>query len=36
MLQSYWNSNGNYLIANFANDGRTGKDANTILGTIHT
>lgn len=34
-LQSYWN--GEYLVANTnTNDGRSGKDSNTILGSIHT
>ena len=34
-LQSFWN--GNYLIANINEDnGRSGKDANTLLGSIHT
>ena len=34
-LQSYWN--GQYLLANInENNGRTGKDANTLLGSIHT
>jgi len=35
-LQSYWSSSGNYLIANInQNNGRAGRDANTILGSIH-
>ncbi|MCJ1333089.1 hypothetical protein MMC10_009783 [Thelotrema lepadinum] len=34
-LQSYWN--GQYITANInVNNGRTGKDANTVLGSIHT
>ena len=34
-LQSYWN--GNYIVANInQNNGRSGKDSNTILGSIHT
>ena len=34
-LQSYWN--GQFLLANInENNGRTGKDANTLLGIIHT
>ncbi|MCJ1313258.1 hypothetical protein MMC25_006935 [Agyrium rufum] len=34
-LQSYWN--GQYILANInQNNGRSGKDANTLLGTIHT
>jgi glucoamylase len=34
-LQSFWN--GQYVVANInQNNGRTGKDANTILGSIHT
>jgi len=32
-LQSYWT--GSYILANFGG-GRTGKDTNTILGSIHT
>ena len=33
-LQSYWN--GQYIVANTnSNDGRSGKDSNTILGSIH-
>ncbi|KAJ5086249.1 Six-hairpin glycosidase [Penicillium alfredii] len=32
-LQSFWT--GSYTLANFGG-GRTGKDANTLLGTIHT
>ncbi|KND94543.1 Glucoamylase [Tolypocladium ophioglossoides CBS 100239] len=35
-LQSFWVSSSGYLDANInVNDGRTGKDANTILGSIH-
>lgn len=33
-LQDFWL--GTYTLANFANNGRSGKDANTLLGTIHT
>lgn len=34
-LQSFWN--GAYITANLnENNGRTGKDANSILGSIHT
>ena len=34
-LQSFWN--GQYIYANInANNGRTSKDANTLLGSIHT
>ncbi|EED14963.1 glucoamylase precursor, putative [Talaromyces stipitatus ATCC 10500] len=33
-LQSYWT--GSYILANFANNGRTGLDANSILGVIET
>ena len=34
-LQSYWN--GQYITANInVNNGRSGKDANTVLGSIHT
>lgn len=34
-LQSFWN--GQYVTANInVNDGRTGKDANSLLGSIHT
>ncbi|KAK7711543.1 glycoside hydrolase 15 protein [Botryosphaeria dothidea] len=36
-LQSFWTSNGNYVVSNInTNNGRTGKDANSILGSIHT
>ncbi|EOD52505.1 putative glucan -alpha- protein [Neofusicoccum parvum UCRNP2] len=36
-LQSFWNSNGNYVVSNInTNNGRTGKDANSILTSIHT
>lgn len=34
-LQSFWSSSSNSLIANFGG-GRSGRDANTILGVIHT
>ncbi|KAF4444652.1 putative glucan 1,4-alpha-glucosidase [Fusarium austroafricanum] len=35
-LQSYWISSGNYVDSNInVNDGRTGKDANSILTSIH-
>ncbi|MCJ1243394.1 hypothetical protein MMC30_000591 [Trapelia coarctata] len=35
LLQSFWN--GQYLVANInQNNGRSGKDANTLLGSIHT
>ena len=35
LLQSFWN--GQYITANInVNDGRSGKDANTLLGSIHT
>ncbi|KFY19519.1 hypothetical protein V491_04391 [Pseudogymnoascus sp. VKM F-3775] len=34
--QSYWSSSGNYIISNLdVNNGRTGKDANSILTSIH-
>ena len=34
-LQNFWN--GQYITANInVNDGRSGKDANTLLGSIHT
>ncbi|CAK7238438.1 glycoside hydrolase 15 protein [Sporothrix eucalyptigena] len=33
-LQSFWT--GSYILANFANNGRTGIDANSVLGSIHT
>ncbi|EEA23089.1 glycoside hydrolase 15 protein [Talaromyces marneffei ATCC 18224] len=33
-LQSYWT--GSYILANFAQNGRTGLDANSILGVIET
>lgn len=33
MLQSYWT--GSYVLANFGSD-RSGKDANSILGSIHS
>ena len=35
LLQSFWN--GQYVVSNInSNDGRTGKDVNSILGSIHT
>ncbi|KFY89905.1 hypothetical protein V500_05399, partial [Pseudogymnoascus sp. VKM F-4518 (FW-2643)] len=34
LLQNFWNSGG-YIVSN-TNSGRTGKDANSILGSIHT
>ncbi|KAJ7195533.1 glucoamylase [Mycena pura] len=34
-LQSYWNTNGGYVTAN-TGGGRSGKDANTALASIHT
>lgn len=35
LLQSFWN--GKYVIANInENNGRSGRDANTLLGSIHT
>jgi glucoamylase len=35
-LQSFWSSSEGYIIANInENNGRTGKDANTLLGAIH-
>ncbi|OBT96781.2 hypothetical protein VE01_04144 [Pseudogymnoascus verrucosus] len=35
--QYYWTSNGNYIISNInVNNGRTGKDANSILTSIHS
>ncbi|OBT51430.1 hypothetical protein VE04_08518 [Pseudogymnoascus sp. 24MN13] len=34
LLQNFWNSGG-YVVSN-TNSGRTGKDANSILGSIHT
>lgn len=33
-LQSYWT--GSYVLANFGGSGRSGKDVNSILGSIHT
>lgn len=34
-LQSFWSSSEGYIIANInENNGRTGKDANTLLGSI--
>ncbi|CAM1503871.1 Fc.00g014620.m01.CDS01 [Cosmosporella sp. VM-42] len=36
-LQSFWSPSKGYIVANTnVNNGRTGKDANTILGSIHT
>ncbi|TVY31104.1 Glucoamylase [Lachnellula hyalina] len=36
-LQSFWGSSQGYILANInENNGRTGKDANTLLGSIHT
>ncbi|KAG0646292.1 hypothetical protein D0Z07_8248 [Hyphodiscus hymeniophilus] len=35
-LQSFWGSSQGYILANInENNGRTGKDANTLLGSIH-
>ncbi|KDQ16679.1 carbohydrate-binding module family 20 protein [Botryobasidium botryosum FD-172 SS1] len=34
-LQTYWDASKGYIVAN-KNNGRTGKDANTILASIHT
>ncbi|KAM6502078.1 glucoamylase [Amanita muscaria] len=34
-LQSYWNSGAGYITAN-TGGGRSGKDSNTVLGSIHT
>ncbi|KAI0632385.1 glucoamylase G2 [Trametes polyzona] len=34
-LQSYWNPTGNYITAN-TGGGRSGKDSNTVLTSIHT
>ncbi|KIL65903.1 carbohydrate-binding module family 20 protein [Amanita muscaria Koide BX008] len=34
-LQSYWNSGSGYITAN-TGGGRSGKDSNTVLGSIHT
>ncbi|PMD22631.1 carbohydrate-binding module family 20 protein [Hyaloscypha hepaticicola] len=35
-LQSFWGSSQGYILANInENNGRTGKDANTLLGAIH-
>lgn len=34
-LQSYWNPSGGYITAN-TGGGRSGKDANTVLASIHT
>lgn len=34
--QTYWNSDGNYIVSNVnVNNGRTGKDVNSILTSIH-
>lgn len=33
-LQRFWT--GSYVLANFANNGRSGIDANSVLGSIHT
>ncbi|KAL3421898.1 glycosyl hydrolase family 15 [Phlyctema vagabunda] len=36
-LQRFWNSNSGYVVSNInGNFGRTGKDANSILSSIHT
>ncbi|KAI1639377.1 Six-hairpin glycosidase-like protein [Biscogniauxia mediterranea] len=35
-LQSFWSSSSGYVISNLGSGGRTGKDANSILGSIHT
>ncbi|KAF2136267.1 carbohydrate-binding module family 20 protein [Aplosporella prunicola CBS 121167] len=34
-LQSFWNSQGNYVVSNFGG-GRSGKDTNSVLASIHT
>ncbi|OCB88871.1 glucoamylase [Sanghuangporus baumii] len=34
-MQSFWNSGGSYMTAN-TGGGRSGKDANTVLASIHT
>jgi glucoamylase len=34
-LQSYWNPTGGYITAN-TGGGRSGRDANTVLASIHT
>src|SRR5882757_2976972 len=35
-LQTFWGSSQGYILANTnQNNGRTGKDANTLLGAIH-
>jgi glucoamylase len=34
-IQSYWNPSGNYITAN-TGGGRSGKDSNTLLASIHT
>ncbi|KAL1881125.1 hypothetical protein VTK73DRAFT_4802 [Phialemonium thermophilum] len=35
-LQRFWSPSSGYIIANINTSGRSGKDANTILGSIHT
>ncbi|KAI1499790.1 Six-hairpin glycosidase-like protein [Biscogniauxia marginata] len=35
-LQSFWSSSSGYVISNLGSSGRNGKDANSILGSIHT
>lgn len=36
-LQSFWSPSNGYIVANInVNNGRTGQDANTLLGSIHT
>ena len=35
LVQSYWDPDGQYITSNMAG-GRTGKDANTVLASIHT
>jgi glucoamylase len=36
-LQSFWSSSSGYIYANInENNGRSAKDANTLLGSIHT
>ncbi|KAK3314938.1 glucan 1, 4-alpha-glucosidase [Apodospora peruviana] len=35
-LQRFWQPNGNYIIANLFINGRNGRDANTLLASIHT
>ncbi|KAI1266326.1 carbohydrate-binding module family 20 protein [Xylariaceae sp. FL1019] len=35
-LQSYWSSSGGYVVSNInVNNGRSGKDADSVLGSIH-